>query len=419
MLRISSRLFIMVIFLAPPIHASPVECLHNGEVVGTSDFASVEQGVVSCQDPVSKIILKETLFKNWMVIQEKIYKNGALQKETSYDGVPGQNKYHGWKNTYSEGQPVREELYEHGKPVLQRIYFPNGNLKLATATLSADKSQKSRVEFDEQGRLIAIQCSKALIGPKQKKWCGLDGKESTVTLYANGQEHRKLTFLDGHLKIYEQLEQQEVVEKPNEPAEQKPFERFQVDNYSDGRKKSEKRLDFAGRLDGIQRHFEHGSEGLVIEELFDDGDLKESRIFYPNGRTKLHFVWNKLIGEKRFGSYRSYFSNGAMESQGDCYELTQKVWPITFDALPTFLKHGASRYWDEDGELRELSHWRDGERHGTSEYYFSRAGKSRMTKAVYKDGTSQMEQDFVESDHTWQPVSQRPLKISSATKTKP
>jgi antitoxin component YwqK of YwqJK toxin-antitoxin module len=417
-LRISSRLFLLAVFLAAPLEASPVECLHNGEVIGTSDFASVEAGTVSCQDPVSKIILKETLFKNWMVIQEKIYKNGALQKETSYDGVPGQNKYHGWKNTYSDGLPVREELYEHGTPVLQRVYFTNGNLKLATATLLKDKSQKSRVEFDDQGNLTAIHCSKAVIGPKQKKWCGLDGHESTVALYVNGLENRKLTFLDGHLKVYEQLEQNEMVVSRSQPEAQKPFERMQVDNYSDGRKKSEKRVNFAGRLDGLQRYYEHASEGLVIEELFDDGELRESRIFYPNGRTKHHFVWDKVIGEKRFGDYRSYFSNGAIESKGDCYELAQKVWPVTFDALPTFLKHGATKSWDEDGELREFAHWKDGDRHGVTEYYFTRAGKTRMTRAIYKNGESQTEQDFIASERSWSPLIERQLKISVAPKTK-
>jgi antitoxin component YwqK of YwqJK toxin-antitoxin module len=395
-----------------------VECLHNGEVIGTSDFASVEQGTVSCQDPVSKIILKETLFKNWMVIQEKIYKNGALQKETSYDGVPGQNKYHGWRNTYSDGLPIREELYEHGTPVLQRIYFTNGNLKLATATLIKDKSQKSRVEFDELGNLIALQCSKAVTGPKQKKWCGLDGHESTVALYANGLENRKLTFLDGHLKVYEQLEQNEMMVRRSQPEAKKPFERLQIDNYSDGRKKSEKRVNFAGRLDGLQRHYEHASEGLVIEELFEDGELIESRIFYPNGRTKHHFVWEKVRDHKRFGKYRSFFSSGALEGHGDCYELVHKVWPITFDALSTFLKHGISRHWDEDGEIREMSTWKDGDRHGATEYYFTRAGKTRMTRAIYKNGESKTEQDFIESQRSWSPLIENQLKISVAPKTK-
>jgi len=417
-LRISSRLLILAVFLAAPVEASPVECLHNGEVIGTSDFASVEQGTVSCQDPVSKIILKETLFKNWMVIQEKIYKNGALQKETSYDGVPGQNKYHGWRNTYSDGLPIREELYEHGTPVLQRIYFTNGNLKLATATLIKDKSQKSRVEFDEQGNLIAIQCSKAVTGPMQKKWCGLDGHESTVALYVNGLENRKLTFLDGHLKVYEQLEQNEMVVSRSQPEAKKPFERMQVDNYSDGRKKREKRVNFAGRLDGLQRHYEHASEGLVIEELFEDGELRESRIFYPNGRTKHHFVWEKVLDHKRYGKYRSFFSSGALEGRGDCYELVHKVWPTTFDALSTFLKHGISRHWDEDGEIREMSTWKDGDRHGATEYYFTRAGKTRMTRATYRNGESKTEQDFTESERSWKPLIERQLKISVAPKTK-
>lgn len=420
MLRLYSHLFLLVIFLACPVTASPVECLHNGEVIGTTDFASVEKGMVTCQDPVSKIILKETTYKNWMVVQEKVYKNGALQKETSYDGVPGQNKYHGWRNTFSDGQPTREELYEHGTPILQRIYHSNGKLKLITATLPNDKSQKSRVEFDENENLIAIQCSKAVTGPKQKKWCGLDGEESTVTVYANGKENRKLTFLDGHLKVYQQLEQQELASAQvasTNPS--RPFERLQVENYSDGRKKSEKRFNFAGRLDGIQRHYEHASEGLVIEELFDAGELKESRIFYPNGRTKQHFVWDKVIGDRRFGSYRSYFSDGALEAKGDCYDLAQKVWPTTFDAHPTFLKHGKTRNWDEDGELREISQWKDGERHGVSEYYLTRGGKMRMTKANYKNGISQSEQNYVESNGSWATAPEKTLKISTGPKLKP
>lgn len=411
MLRTYSHLMVLIVFSAAKALAAPVECLHNGEVVGTSDLASVERGSVICQDPSTKIILKETEFKNWMIVREKIFKDGALQAETSYDGVPGQNKYHGWKNTYSDGAPIREELYEHGTPILQRIYSLDGKLKLATATMINDRSQKSRVEFDDQGNLISIQCSKAIIGPKQKKWCGLDGIESTVTLYSNGVESRKLSFLDGHLKIYQHLDQDETTTNTsNQPR--KNYERIEVENYSDGRKKSERRRNFSGELDGLQRYFERSNQGLVIEELFDSGELKESRIFYPSGRTKLHFLWDRVIGDKRYGSYRGYFNDGELETKGDCYELTNKVWPVAFEAIPTFLKHGLTRTWDEDGELRERSHWKDGERHGISEYYFTRAGKIRMTKANYKQGVSQMEQDFVEHNRVWKPVSERQFKVS-------
>ena len=411
MLRTSSRLAIVLIFFATQSLAGPVECLHNGEVIGTSELASVELGTVTCQDPASKIILKETEFKSWMIIREKIYKDGSLQAETSYNGVPGQNKYHGWKNTYSDGVAIREELYEHGTPILQRIYSLDGKLKLATATLISDRSQKSRVEFDDQGNLIGIQCSRAIIGPKQKKWCGLDGTESTVTLFLNGVASRKLSFLDGHLKVYQHLEKIED-NLPTSTPTKKTYERLEIENYSDGRKKSERRRNFSGQLDGLQRHFEHSSQGLVIEELFDEGDLRESRIFYPNGRTKLHFVWDRIVGDKRFGNYRGYFSDGELETKGDCYELVQKTWPFAFDAIPTFLKHGLTKIWDEDGELRERSHWRDGVRHGVSEYYFTRAGKVRMTKASYKHGVSQMEQDFAEDNRQWRAVSERQFKVS-------
>ncbi len=418
MQRLDSRHLILGVFLASPVNAGPMECLHNGEVIGTSGFASVEDGLVTCQDPVTKIVIKETQFKNWMVIQDKVFRNGSLQKETSYDGTPGHNKYHGWRVTYSDGQVVKEELFEHGFLTLQRLYYPDGKLKLATATLASDKSQKSRVEFDRDGLLTAINCSRAIIGPKQTKWCGLDGQGSTVTVYANGVESKKLTFVDGHLKIYEHMDEQQIaISEPKRDATN--FERVQTENYSDGRKKAEKRFSVDGKLDGIQRYFDRNSETIVFEELFENELLKESRIFYPNGRTKLQFVWGKNVGEKRFGSYRSFFGSGALESYGDCYELADKIWPATFDALPTFLKNGITRSWDEDGEIREKSAWKDGERHGVTEYYFTRAGKTRMTKATYKNGESQTEQDFIEIERTWKPVGERLLKVSTAPKTLP
>jgi len=413
-LRITSRPILLTIFIAGQGLASPLECLHNGEVIGSNDYASVETGIVACQDPVTKIIVKETEFKNWMVIREKTFKDGTLHKETSFDGIPGQNKYHGWKNTFSEGVPVREELYEHGVPILQRVYFPDGSLKLATAALVNDKSQKSRVEFDRQGNLVAIQCSKAAIGPKQTKWCGLDGNESTVTVYVNGVQNKKLTFLDGHLKIYEHLEGEEIASDVRQSKNQESFESLQVENYSDGGKKFEKHFNLEGKLDGIQRFYAHGSEQFVIEDLYENGSWRESRIFYPNGRTKIHFVWEKIKSGKRFGTYRSFFSEGGLESKGDCYELVSKIWPVSFDALPTFLKHGVSLTWDEEGELREKSNWQDGERQGITEYYFTRSGKNRMTRATYKNGLSEKEMEFAAEERHWKPVSERQLNISKA-----
>jgi hypothetical protein len=98
--------------------------------------------------------------------------------------------------------------------------------------------------------------------------------------------------------------------------------------------------------------------------------------------------------------------------------LVHKVWPTTFDALSTFLKHGISRHWDEDGEIREMSTWKDGDRHGATEYYFTRAGKTRMTRAIYRNGESKTEQDFIASERSWKPLIERQLKISVAPKTK-
>jgi antitoxin component YwqK of YwqJK toxin-antitoxin module len=354
------------------------------------------------------------------VLFEKVYKSGSLQKETAFDANQYHNKYHGWRKFYEYGFLTREELFEHGDLMAQRSYFADGSLKSASATLGTDPTQKSLVEFDEAGNLTNIKCSAAVIGPKQKKWCGLDGSESTVSIFSGGIPSKKLTFIGGKLTNYVRYHDDALTVsatiRSHKDLHSRPQSGLQNDFYSDGKKKFEKRYNFVGQLDGIQRFYEHGFDKPVIEDLYEVGAWKESRIFYSTGQTKLHFVWNKISGRRRIGTYESFFESGKLESKGDCYNEVDKNWAVSFSAIPTFIKHGQTLSWDENGDLREKSSWRNGERNGITDYYYERAGVKRLIKSAYSKGVNSTEKEYVESSKGWRPVVEREFSASGAIK---
>jgi len=411
-LRKISRLLLVPLFSSSVAKAGPTECFHNGENIGPFESVYIEIGLITCQDPVTKILQKEVKFKNWAVSFEKVYKGGSLQKETTFDAHQYQNKYHGWRKFYEEGILTREELFDHGKLIAQRSYFSDGSLKFASVTLLKDKTQKSLVEFDADGNLTDIKCSAAVIGPKQKKWCGLDGSESTVSIFAAGKPSKKLTFAGGKLTNYQRYYDGAL----SVSATIRSQNGLENDFYTDGKKKFEKRYNFNSQLDGIQRFYEHGFDKPVIEDLYAAGSWKESRIFHSTGQTKLHFVWNKISGHRRFGSYESFYDSGKLESKGDCYTDINKNWSVSFNAIPTFFKHGLTLTWDENGDLREKSSWKNGERDGITDYYYERAGIKRLIKSSYARGLNSSEKEFIESNKSWRPVAEREFSASGAIK---
>lgn len=423
-LRKISRLLFVPLFSGSVAIAGPMECLHNGELIGPLESVYLERGTVTCQDPVTKIVLKEVKFKNWAVSLEKIYKAGSLQVETQFNASEKNNRYHGWRNFYNDGLLMREELFNHGELLLERSYFANGHLKFAAATSPNDKTEKSRVEFDEDGNLTNIICSQAVIGPKHRSWCGLDGSESNVSVFSGGKPSKKLTFVSGKLKTYEQSHDEALAISATGPIQDARKEGRQDggqnglhnDFYTDGKKKFEKRYNLNGRLDGIQRFYEHGSDKQVIEDLYEAGSWKESRIFFSTGHTKLHFVWNKISGHRRSGTYESFYESGKLESKGECYNDDSKNWAVSFNAIPTFFKHGQTLTWDENGDLREKSYWKNGERDGTTDYYYGRAGIRRLIKSYYAKGLNSTEKEFIESNKSWRPVAEREFSASGAIK---
>jgi hypothetical protein len=89
---------------------------------------------------------------------------------------------------------------------------------------------------------------------------------------------------------------------------------------------------------------------------------------------------------------------------------------VSFDAIPSFFRHGQTLTWDENGDLREKSSWKHGERDGMTDYYYERAGIRRLIKSSYAKGLNSTEKEFIESNKSWRPVAEREFSASGAIK---
>src|SRR6185312_12642730 len=78
-----------------------------------------------------------------------------------------------------------QKQFEGGK--LQRLYVIDDAGKLG-----------NEITFNAQGQLVSLGCHDRPIEERDRVWCGLNGKQSTVTLYdAEGRKSEVRQYLDG------------------------------------------------------------------------------------------------------------------------------------------------------------------------------------------------------------------------------
>ena len=120
-----------------------------------------------------------------------------------------------------------------------------------------------------------------------------------------------------------------------------------VKKYKDGQVKSIENFK-NGKLNGeFKEFFENGS--LFQTGTFKNGDMKNIKVFYENG--KLKFEQNL---KDRKGKYRGYYPNGQLEVEGEVFQGDEI---------------GLWKYYNENGNLSSEGMYKEGKKVGEWKFY--------------------------------------------------
>ena len=382
--------------------AQPLDCFFKNKSIGHDVTAYVRNGTVECKDPDTKKTVRIVEIKSSKIANEKRFEDGLIKSDISYDNDPKNNNYHGLCKFYEKGKLNKETLYNHGDALSEKTYFPSGKLQSHYMVSEKDKNQKSRIEFDEQGLLVGLECSPVIINEKQKSWCGFGAKTEVVSLYSHGKPFKTVTYQNGKQLSSEQVSQNGVKQK-TKTAATATSEGVETDYFENGKKRSEVRVNEAGQSHGAQRFFFKETENLAAEEIYDNGLIKETRVLYQNGKNKIHYKWRgKPVDKKLHGVFEEFYDDGKKESEGACYVKANQYWAGYYESYYTLVPNGEVKNWDRQGNLVLLERFKDGRREGVSEKYFYEAGKETCKMKIdYKDDTARRVQVFVNETGGW------------------
>lgn len=382
--------------------AQPLDCFFKNKSIGHDVTAYVRNGTVECKDPDTKRLARVVEIKGGKIFNEKRYEDGLIKSDISFDNDPKNNNYHGLCKFYEKGKLSKEAIYQHGDAISEKTYFPSGKLQSHFVINDKDKNQKSRIEFDEQGLLVGLECSPVVINDKQKAWCGFAGKVEAVTLYSHGKPFKTLTYKDGKPLSSEQVSQSGVKQKTKTAATATSVG-VETDYFENGKKRSEVRVNAAGQSHGPQRYFFKENGNLAAEEIYENGLVRETKVFYQNGKTKVHYKWNgKPVDKKLHGTFEEFYDDGKKESEGTCYVKANQYWAGSYESYYTLVPNGEVKNWDRDGDLVSLERFKDGRRERVSEEYFTKANKEACKlKIEYQDGRARKVQVYLKDAGTW------------------
>ena len=294
------------------------------------------------------------------------YRDGVLEAEQSY--VEG--NLVGVQKEYRDG-------------VLSRVYLTEVEGRRATTRVLAD------MQFNKEGQLTQLRCGQKPIGKRDAEWCGLNGKQSTVTLYtAEGAASRSEQYLWG--------KQHGTARKFNVRTGKVMQEEQYKDGLRDGTSKRfdpetgnvlrEEHYDSGKLLKDGEKHFD--KEGTLLAKTdCDDKRTRctESHFFENGGQPQSVAVWK----DGKISSRKEYYQNGKvredLSKEGDRFKIDefsdtgQLVSKGTYIEAKDwfwrpFVPDGVVERYNDDGSLWRRESYQAGRRQGHAVTHWNEEG---------------------------------------------
>jgi antitoxin component YwqK of YwqJK toxin-antitoxin module len=323
-------------------------------------------------------------------------------------------KVDGVRRRYRNGALESEYSYVAGKVIGVQKEYDNGALSRVFLTNAAE-SRVTEMSFNKKGQLVQLSCGAQAIGKQDAEWCGLRGKQSTVTIYsADGAVSETEQYLWG--------------------KRHGTMKKFNVRTAKLMREEQYK----SGLLDGTSKHYDAETGKVLEEEQWEAGkplkggqkrftkeggllaktDCDEPRtsctetLFFENGgqpRTMTSWKKGKTVARKEF------FQNGKVSEdlrlEGDRYQIDEYSDTGKLVSKGTYVEandwywrpyvpDGVVERYDEDGTLAEKRTFKAGVRQGKAVSYWTEKGHKVREEAEWEKDAMKTQELYVDDKVT-------------------
>jgi antitoxin component YwqK of YwqJK toxin-antitoxin module len=285
-------------------------------------------------------------------------------------GTNRRGKRQGLFRRYQRGKLQMEMVYADGELQGVQKDYRDGVLERVYLVVPPRGMVDTELYFNKQGQLTGLHCGKTPIGKQDAAWCGMDGKQSNVTLYSdNGKKSATAQYLWG-----------------------KPHGTFQKFNVVTGAMMHEEKYDHGHRV-GEQ----HADRSGVVLSKSDCDDKRSSCTeteMFPGGKeVQTVTVWRGGKIQKRTEQYQNGKTRETLTAQKDHFQIDRfddEGRPVS---LGTYIAAGGWS-WDPyvpDGTVESfaqgvrwrLEHFVAGARQGLSQEWFDYQGHKIRDDSEY------------------------------------
>lgn len=296
-------------------------------------------------------------------------------------GTYHNGKYQGVRRHFSDDGVIQMELSysDSGEQVGVQKMYENGVVSRVYLMVAGNNMPDVDFQLTKKGQLSTLSCGTRSITAQDAEWCGMNGKQSTVSLYNDSGDVRAT---EQYLWGKRHGLSRKLDTKTGKPREEEKYEH--------------------GKLlrDGEKLYTKDGD--LAVKTDCDDARVSCSETTFFEGGTQVDTltVWKKGRLEQRTSHYQNGKTREALKSEKDGYRITRfddeggKRSDGTYMVAPSWS-------WDEyvpDGTLEQFSEgqlvrrakYKGGLREGLSEVFFVQDGKRLRIEATFaKDKLTQ------------------------------
>lgn len=175
------RAGLLALAFAWTAEASSNLCVYNGKELTFGMSSEHFTGEYTCKDSETN---KTVLAQNWVDGQpdgpyaKYDFQTGKMEERGTYR----RGKLNGVQRRYQKGVLQFEWAYAEDKTVGVQKEFTDGALT-RVYVVDANGTMSAEISLNKKGQPMNLHCGAAPIGKDDRAWCGLDGTQSTVTLY--------------------------------------------------------------------------------------------------------------------------------------------------------------------------------------------------------------------------------------------
>jgi antitoxin component YwqK of YwqJK toxin-antitoxin module len=209
------------------------------------------------------------------------YRDGRLEES----GTNRHGKRHGvFKRWNNQGMLQDEWMYVDGERLGVQKDHEDGVLKRVYLLIPGKPTADTSLTFNKKGQLTQLQCGQHSIGKQDAEWCGMNGKQSTVSLYTDdGKVSSTVQYLWG-----------------KEHGTEKSFD------VSTGKVRNEKRYVRGVAQAGGERAYDKSGAMLFKSDCDDQrGSCTETEFFDGGKEVQTVTVWKKGKIDKRTERYQN------------------------------------------------------------------------------------------------------------------